>query len=90
MTGHASSCTAARSASSKATARGRTIRGAEETTVLRFVNFDLDDAATWAAVRDVFETLYRSAIDGLETHAQHAALLSEERLSASTHSCYAT
>jgi uncharacterized protein YndB with AHSA1/START domain len=48
--------------------------GAEETEVLWFVNFDLDDEAAWGPVRDGIEALYRSGIDGLEAHARRAAL----------------
>jgi uncharacterized protein YndB with AHSA1/START domain len=51
--------------------------GGEETEVLWFVNFDLDDESTWVPVRDGIEALYRSGIDGLEAHAQSVMLPSE-------------
>ena len=55
-----------------------TARGAEETAVLWFVNFDLDDEAAWGRVRDGVEALYRSALDGLEAHARRASLPDRE------------
>lgn len=48
--------------------------GADETQVLWFVNFDLDDDAAWPSVRDGIEALYRSGIAGLEAYARRVAL----------------
>ncbi|MBN8611094.1 MAG: SRPBCC family protein [Deltaproteobacteria bacterium] len=48
--------------------------GAEETEVLWFVNFDLDDEAAWAPVRDGIEAIYRAGIDGLEAYARRETI----------------
>lgn len=52
----------------------RSACGAEETDVLWFVDFDLDDEAAWGPVRDDIEAPHRSGIDGLESHARRETL----------------
>lgn len=48
----------------------------EETEVLWFVSFDLDDESAWAPVRDGITAIYMAGIEGLADLARRSALSS--------------